>query len=222
MWYKLKRILIYPDGVTEKQVYPAPIRKSIDVRWKTLAQIQAEWWGLNYWKSYTLDSNWISVSANNAWVAFYYPLSLSNAHNITLKYTWYTNWWGSWYWWGAALWISNNVDFSTTMEWYLLGMYQSWNNAWWKGTNIRLWFNNVLSTSWGNNTSWDINQTFVINLDTWVCTYTITSPVTFNTSVTLTSAQLAQVKQYWYICFTPQEWTANYIMRLYTAEFTIK
>ena len=22
MWYKLKRILIYPDGVTEKQVYP--------------------------------------------------------------------------------------------------------------------------------------------------------------------------------------------------------
>ena len=23
MWYKLKRILIYPDGVTEKQVYPA-------------------------------------------------------------------------------------------------------------------------------------------------------------------------------------------------------
>ena len=26
MWYKLKRILIYPDGVTEKQVYPVPFK----------------------------------------------------------------------------------------------------------------------------------------------------------------------------------------------------
>ena len=212
-------VYIWTSGVLKNAYIGEVIHKYIDVRWKTLAQIQAEWWDLTYSKSYTLDSNWISVSANNSWFNLYYPISLTNAHTITLKCTWYTNWWGSWYWWWAFVWINNATS---EFGWYLAWVYQSWNNAGWKGTNIRLWFDNILSTSWGNNTSWDINQTFIINLDTWVCTYNITSPVTFNTSATLTSAQLSQVKQYWYIWFHSEEWTTNYIMRLYTANITVE
>ena len=50
MWYKLKRILIYPDGVTEKQVYPAlPYQYSYDFRNKTTAQFTADGWTAYEW-----------------------------------------------------------------------------------------------------------------------------------------------------------------------------
>lgn len=69
MWYKLKRILIYPDGVTEKQVYPktrnpwantllycplkedyadhSPTPKTITLNW-TVTQ-DTIWYNFNWW-----------------------------------------------------------------------------------------------------------------------------------------------------------------------------
>ena len=219
-------VYVWTSGTLKNAYIGKVIYKYIDVRWKTLAQIQAEWWWVNNgnW-SYTLDSNWISVSTQNAWANLYYPISLTNAKKITLRYTWNcTSPWSSSYWWWAMLWISdaNNSPSLSDMGNFLFGIYQSWGNSWWKGTNIRLWFNNILSTTLWNNTAGNIDETFVIDLDTWALTYSINWPVTWTTSATLTSSQLAQVKQYWYICFTPIEWSGGYYMRLYTAEFTIE
>jgi len=73
MWYKLKRILIYPDGVTEKQVYPA--YKTFTISW-------AEKYYMSSWWTYSDDAAWLTagdtafdeffgysaVRLNSAWV----------------------------------------------------------------------------------------------------------------------------------------------------------
>lgn len=59
MWYKLKRILIYPDGVTEKQVYPAWWKPNAN----TLAYYKFDW-NLN-------DSSGNGRNLTNSWAISY-------------------------------------------------------------------------------------------------------------------------------------------------------
>ena len=72
MWYKLKRILIYPDGVTEKQVYPA--------WWKPL---NPKCWYKFDW-DYT-DSTW------NFWVASWTSTFQTLSSGVKVLQTDWTN-----------------------------------------------------------------------------------------------------------------------------------
>ena len=68
MWYKLKRILIYPDGVTEKQVYP--------YKWtpwsNTLLYLPLE--------SDVVDYSWRSISTTASWVSYTTVWWVTSAH----------------------------------------------------------------------------------------------------------------------------------------------
>ena len=201
------------------------LHKYIDVRWKTLAQIQTEWWTFhNNRGSYTLDSNWISIYQQNsqALISYHLSNSLTTNNKITFKVT------GnctsaettSWYWGVETIWLFNNTELWYRSTW-VYGQYHSWYNSWW-------WFtwlgsnDSAISTTWTRNKWWDISFVVTIDLSTWVCTYNITWPVSFSTTATLTSEKINTLLTYRYINFWVDEFTANYYMRLHTAELTIE
>ena len=102
MWYKLKRILIYPDGVTEKQVYPDKMPWYQEVEY-----IQSS--GTQY------INTWLTVSGNVKADYEYTPTSSSPSAPVFMDNDRRSNWFGSWntyiYYWGNT---SNN-------EWYTVG-----------------------------------------------------------------------------------------------------
>lgn len=71
-----------------------------DFRWKTLAQIQAEWrdWQVVMWWSPTFSywNNWIVIWWNywNSywWVYKKFPFTLTSQHKIIIRQTWYWRW----------------------------------------------------------------------------------------------------------------------------------
>ena len=115
MWYKLKRIMMRPNGV-EKQVRPSRFEYSYDFRNKTVAQAEADWWvmnGNNYF-----DSNGYYCANQNYSMSKSFDFSKASKITITSNmyiYGWsWTNWCyislSSWdkYAEGAARWENNN------------------------------------------------------------------------------------------------------------------
>lgn len=81
MWYKLKRILIYPDGVTEKQVYPAwwkPWANTIVYYPLNSDKTVYNLWTL--WSNYDLTNNWVTFSSE--WWYFNGSSWLSTSTNL--------------------------------------------------------------------------------------------------------------------------------------------
>ena len=224
MWYKVKKRFIWTQ-----QVRPAWFTKSIDVRWKTLAQIQAEWWTLSNWRwSYTLDSNWITVypqaSASQSSVTLYFdlPQDLTANSKITLSATWYcTAPSGTGYaWWVLSVWI-----FKTVWNWYYNNqMAACYSN----GSSSQAWTTwiSIDSASIGSTLTrwvgWNINYTAVFDLKTKTAKFNITWPVTWTTSWTLTTAQVNTVLAYKKACIVVEEFSENYMQRLYTASITVE
>lgn len=64
MWYKLKRILIYPDGVTEKQVYPAYKREP---NANTTLYLPLNWNLIDSYNNITYSWNWTGSYATWDW-----------------------------------------------------------------------------------------------------------------------------------------------------------
>ena len=223
MWYKLKRILIYPDGVTEKQVYPNVINKSIDLRWKTLAQIQAEWFDIMSWNgSYVLNSNWLCTDGTiNNGISLYYNLwtTLKSTNIIKVKATWYI-WGGSNLKWYVFIGTAYEARAWWTKNWTWL-QYTSWTSS--SGWQTRPYTNTTaLGTAWGNWTTGNVNMEFTLDLNTWNYTGKITSPVTYNTSGTLTASQITNILTYQYISFVIVSYEVNLTNMLYTVEFTVE
>ena len=81
MWYKLKRILIYPDGVTEKQVRPKVYEYSYDFRNKSSTILTNDWWTVG--ANTTIDSNGITSSSYSSTTHEIWH-SITNAKKLTL------------------------------------------------------------------------------------------------------------------------------------------
>lgn len=134
MWYKLKRILIYPDGVTEKQVYPHYIfdfQHNWDLWW-TQAFTSNSWmttwfdsWQWWYWKSTYSMWAWAAIQPpqwvyDGRWLTkvimyYYLPNTLSSC---------WLKWW-------------NNSTDDNKMFRYRVEKAQ-WNQVWftWSSTPI--------------------------------------------------------------------------------------
>lgn len=85
MWYKLKRILIYPDGVTEKQVYPAWWKPNVNtVAYYPLKENVNDYSG--NWYNWSWNPNsfawWV---ANYSWASTTLPTSIINANPRTVS-----------------------------------------------------------------------------------------------------------------------------------------
>lgn len=152
MWYKLKRILIYPDGVTEKQVYPS-------TKWKpwvnTLAYYPLEtdtndYSGnnRNWTNSNVTFSNWVAYfNGSNAMVTIGHDTRNQTKTNMTIQA-----------WFKLDNDISSSNLYSIVTKWqnaasnYLnfsyLTTYSPWTFMWGFST-------------WGNysNYPWSVSQT---------------------------------------------------------------
>ena len=86
MWYKLKRILIYPDGVTEKQVRPKKLYEySYDFRGKTKSQVTADWWQAWSWDAWTWCwADWLYATTNPWRLIRQFDVNMSNVKKITM------------------------------------------------------------------------------------------------------------------------------------------
>ena len=154
MWYKLKRILIYPDGVTEKQVYP----------WlKTLTFDFANDWQLNFTKYTWSLTMWYT---SGSWISWYKTDYTSGQLNIspnsdffsltTLKrmvidlYLPSTSQWSAWW----IFLVTENQRF-----WYALNPNET----------TKIWFSSWSSYNIGVTKTWNvtIDNNFEWNTVSW-------------------------------------------------------
>ena len=122
MWYKLKRILIYPDGVTEKQVRPSYNPWIYYNSWLGLISLSSD------------GSSWITIADKN--------LGAVNVLDYGAFYQWGNN-----YWFTGSPWQHNRtVDASTYWPWnyYSGSTFLTWNRDWSSVTNDNLWW----GTTW--------------------------------------------------------------------------
>ena len=141
MWYKLKRILIYPDGVTEKQVYPK-------YEWKPDASRTLLYLPL---ESNATDYSWNSISTtpSNVTYASLGWVMCANANgssskiqlsNISFLPSDATGWTISFliYWTSRTVWSTYRkaLEFASSNA-YIWAYYNTWNNGIWCN-----WFNN--------------------------------------------------------------------------------
>lgn len=179
MWYKLKRILIYPDGVTEKQVRPIS-RYGYDFRNKSINQINTDGWTVQSW-TIAFDANWVYRSWWTANVVITKPIpnNISNARKIIISM------------WNImasasssffALWenASTSISYFTWLTldtnqnrydiwiWWTI-YYNSWLSAGTYDTSLTLDLVNktyVLSSSWTTLKTGTITDTEVSNIRT--------------------------------------------------------
>lgn len=151
MWYKLKRILIYPDGVTEKQVYPWTITETYTLTWvpdwdvNKYISIAKSWHRVN--KVIFKYSNTTSVTNSNNWVRISW-----NSNTVNRYWIWYT--YTSWVWQVLVNWNINSqslTNFYTASKW-------SWTSnviftiERWKTTLVSTWATTI-NTSWTQTTA---------------------------------------------------------------------
>ena len=174
MWYKLKRILIYPDGVTEKQVYPKGF--SYDFRNKTQAQTEAAWWVVT--TPYYTDANgWYATSGSGRLSK---SINLTNAKKITIV---------------AEMNIASNANAlniavkngsSSGTSWWIWA-FASWNTSsnkwiWVQILSTWKWWDNYATISWATTLIYELDITnlkFYATIDNnwnnWTRTTTLTA-----------------------------------------------
>lgn len=151
MWYKLKRILIYPDGVTEKQVYPAWWKPWANtLAYYPLATDTNDYSGnnRNWTNSNVTFSNWIAYfNGSNAMVTIAHDTRNQTKPNMTIQARFKldndissSNWYSIVTKWQNS--AANYLSFS------YLAAYSPWTFMWGFST-------------WGNysNYPWAISQT---------------------------------------------------------------
>ena len=117
MWYKLKRIMIRPNG-TEQQIRPADNGWSYDFTTKTTSDLANDWWTV--WTGVTTDS-WGFRNGN-----LFYPLSqiwtIDATKKITINAEFIT--WTVWSWTDATYqWLS---DYATIGDGDSMGVVYTW------------------------------------------------------------------------------------------------
>lgn len=182
MWYKLKRILIYPDGVTEKQVYPA--------WWKpwsnTLAYFPLVSDALDHsWNWRTLTNTWTKATI---WYTFTDTSMVSWwFSNCVFVSAWIKNVSFSWY-------TSTSISLDNPIMWYYMYNTVYWNKfflVYPSDSRIRVnwpssptnwhhicfwydWTKSIYAIDWVVQTiynwKWDIadNDVYLFRKDSWV------------------------------------------------------
>lgn len=201
---------------------PIPVRISSDLRWATLAWLQAQWWDWIAYRfnTYRLDSTGLRSSTTSNDVAYLYKNipTLSSNNIITIKVTWNVTK-GSDYGANITTHITSTTTFPSSYSNSLSGRFYAWNAAF---NNRWIVYNDstVIGTKPSADTWWDTTLITKINLSTWYVEYTLTSPISFSTSWTLTSAQLTNILTYKNVWVYSQRSTSD--ATIYTVELTVE
>lgn len=222
-------------NMVEKQVYPKVLHISSDLRWATLAWLQAQWWtDITSVSWYNLNSSWLSntaVSNNNVLLYKYVP-NLSSNNIITLRTTWYAqrNKSSDTYRYNSVImiWLFNSTDASDN---WVYASSLAWDySACWSTQDTKTGINyresnkalTILWTAWTWNQAGSVDMTTRINLNTWLVEYTLTSPQTHTTSATLNSTQLSLARSLKYIWVVAQPKDSSNTTTIYTVELTVE
>ena len=153
MWYKLKRILIYPDGVTEKQVYPAWWKPNANtlIYYPLTSNLVDQMWNWNtgtmHWTC-TFDS---STGIHVTWKSWNYITGMSNW--IANRNTFTMNVWEKLDQTGKTqciLWYNNNSPSSQCM--YISHEWDGYRWVWffWSSWSYCVIWNITIDTNWHN------------------------------------------------------------------------
>lgn len=211
------------------------IEISSDLRWATLAWLQAQWWtDIWYvsWRPYVLDSSWLYPQnniANSRDMLYRHIPELTSTSKIKIHCTGYTtrNYSSGSYQYCSyiSLWVADITSSFVPSVWeanWLLFVYNASNpindkyKCWIYCDQVMVWS----AVSWA--TAGNVDLTAEIDLSTKKMKYTITSPVSATTTWTLTDAQLSSIlwyKNVWAIvwCF---DWSER--PKLYTVDITVE
>ena len=184
------------------------------------ADVIAQWWGgiakYNTWNYTLANGNWIELTSwHNFVCSLYYPLTtpLTTSNKVTMHCT--GNWRNWSYSWGERMYLST-ATWDAGWTWACLAFYAT-------ETGIRI--DNDISdiTHW--NGYWDFDITMVVDLSTWVITYTWTAASgnykTINLTRTMTAAQIQNAISKSYLTFETICYSF-YAHKLYTAEIKIE
>lgn len=219
MWNKIQRIYIGQDLVR-----PSWIHINSDLRWATLAWLQAQWWtGIIYrFNSYILDSNWLSPSWTNNDVAFIYKNipQLDSNNKIEINLTGY---------------LTNNSTNNAATGWAIASsvttapwIFQTgirWSYTTWPSPTLPQWiiYNDTWMATWpSTHGAWNLSIKMKINLSTGLVEYNLSSPVSFSTSYTLSSSQLQAMLTYKNIGAFIQTHVTGNTARIYTVSLTVE
>ena len=200
-------------------VWTDTLSKSIDLRGKTLAQVQAEWFDITSWNgSYTLDSNWLhTVSSSNDTAQLYYhlPSTLTSSNKLQLKQTWYTTRVETTYAgeWRMSFYNTYGDYISQWISWW----YDTWSAWFWTWIMVA----SSLKEAWPKTTWWDFSMTLDIDFSTWKIDFVLTWAMSFTSTYTMNSTELNNALTYDYIQYNAMVYNSSWVSRIYTAEFTI-
>lgn len=222
MWYKLKRIMIRPNGV-EKQVRPKKLHLTSDLRWATLAWLQSQWWaGIAYrYNTYTLNSSWLTPSKSQrndvAFLYVNYP-DLSSNDIIKCKVTWTLTRLTTascCIWYMSSSLLTFPSAFSSELRCFYISATEGVIH-WIVYNDSTVIWTQPWATAW-----WNFDLTTEINLQTGFIEYKLTSPISFTTSGTLTNAQLGNVLTYKNIWVMAQIFNTQETATIHTVDLTI-
>ncbi len=175
MWYKLKKIYIYPDGVTEKQVYPAwwqpwaytvayfPF-KDDQLDKVGSATLSLSWTKQTLWYLFntTSSNNPIyNLNTNTPFVSFYakFGSAKSSAWNQTVRFY---KWWFTYWYYNPTSSFSKHFYYNTgsRVTWWEIqtSSWQWYHFAYWyTGTNLVAYvnWNQIMNTPASLSNQWN-------------------------------------------------------------------
>ena len=215
MWYKLKRIMMRPNGV-EKQVYP----KNFSTQWPCPdgfhVPLKSEWEAINN----AGISLWAWNSSNWNWTKTYLklPFSWARSRSTSNPDAWWTSWW---YW-------TSNASSNTQQAYCFLNSSTEANASWWQwksvGRCIRAMRNNSIApdSTWTVLKQWTWtagiyhnSSLWLISLSSdWTTRYTIADKNLWATTVyndwnTLSEANCGKFYQRWNNYWFPYSWSVT-------------
>lgn len=200
MWYKLKKIYIWVNN-QEKQVWPhvptpTAYEISYDLRWGTLAGLQAAWFDeIRTSGQYTFTSDWLQQTwTQNDRVVYVVKrwLDLTNAKKFIASSVWK---------WQYASWSNGKeiklcTDITTSSNNITLvnprrDTYFTYsNNSWYRNSELPYvnasWTSTVLDRGIATSASWEDTMTFTIDFENktiewkvaWTNNYTLSANLT--------------------------------------------
>jgi hypothetical protein len=169
MWYKLKRILIYPDGVTEKQVYPA---KVVECDFKQSDNWFTYLWRSRPWESVTVGrdaTHWLYATYNstsNLQVFYSTPNTITSQWDIyKIEFYCYSTSVQNWAWFVSNA-TSDYMSYPATYVRFWYNGIDIYNNSTWTWTVV------VDMPSWWYVATVDLDnlQCYTSNNPTWIAT----------------------------------------------------
>lgn len=216
--YKVKKIFLWSEQV--RPSWTKPLEIYYDFRWGSLAWFQAAWWKDIYTNGgYAIysDGLWQTLGSNDRRISAVVDIDISSAKKITLEREGY---WIRWAWsnWKCIILSSSS---SSTEYWtapILRGTISLNTSApeTYSENGICYYLNLSSWTKWTNSLRYYVTaegttkQKLEVDLTTWVCNYATTGADNNSYSITLTSAELNNVKAMKAAIFHMARWYSTY------------